>query len=131
MIILTVYRSVLLNVTAVNSLATGGYHLGKVVQDSVRPNVLLQKPDGGQDYSHQGPVGLHDAHVKITARADTAQAAALLGDEIRKALEDWTGTLFGCVVQMTEHMKSSDDYDEGAKVFMQIEEFTSFYTRTS
>lgn len=131
MLILVAYQNVLAAAPSVATLAGNRIFIGRVDQSTARPNVLLEMPEAGQDYSHSGPVGLFDAHVRITARADTDQTAFLLGEAIARALQGWTGTALGCAVQMTEHFNTMGGYDEGAKVFTQTEEFTAHFTRTS
>lgn len=131
MLILTAYKSVLVATPAVNNIVAGRIYIGRVDQNIIRPNVLLQMPESGQEYSHSGPTGLFDAHVRIIARADTDVAAFTLGEAIARTLQNWRGTAMGCAVQMTEHFNSIGDYDEAAKVFMQVEEFTAHFTRTN
>lgn len=129
MLILVAYKSVIVGAPAL--IAADKVFIGRVDQNTVRPNVLLEMPESGQDYSHSGPTGLFDAHVRITARADTDQAAFTLGEAIARRLQNWTGTANGCRVQMTEHFNSAAGYDDAAKVFTQVEEFTAYFTRTS
>lgn len=131
MLILSAYKSVLLATPAVNGIVLGRIYISRVDQNAPRPNVLMEMPESGQEYSHSGPAGLFEAHVKITARADTDQASFTLGESIARALQNWTGTAMNCKVQMTEHFNSMGGYDDTAKVFKQVEEFTAFYTRTS
>lgn len=128
MIILTLYRAVLAETAAVNSKAIGGFHLLRVDQEALRPNILLEMPESGSDYTHSGPVGLYDGHLRVTCRADTFQAAVQLGDAVRAALENWQGQRFGMTVQMTSHFNSAAGYDEGAKVYTSVQEFTAFFT---
>jgi hypothetical protein len=131
MIILAAYKAVLLATPMVTNIAEDRFYIGRVGQDVKRPNVLLKSDEQGQDYTHSGPVGVFDAHVRIIARADTDQGAFLLGDAIARALQDYTGTSQGCRIQMTEHFNSASGYDDAGEVFTQTEEFTSFFTRTS
>lgn len=131
MIILACYKSTLAATSAVNTIVSGRIYIGRVDQDALRPNILMEMPESGQEYTHSGPSGLFEAHVKITARADTDQAAFTLGEAIARALQNWTGTALNCKVQMTEHFNSMGGYDDAAKVFTQVEEFTSFFTRTA
>lgn len=127
--ILTVYRSLLANDAGITALRTGGIHMGRVSQDDPRPNILIECPESGEDYSHQGPAGLIDAHIRVTARADTFQAATLLGEAIEALLKVWTGTLFDHAVQLTEHFATNASYDDKAAVFTHVSEYTSFYRR--
>lgn len=127
MLILTVYRAVLLAAPTVSSKLNGGIHYGRVDQNEPRPNILLEMPESGADYTHSGPVGLFDGHLRATCRADTFQAATLLGDAVRAVLEDWTGEMFGCRIQLTEHFNSASGFDDKAQVFTHVSEYTSFF----
>lgn len=129
MIILTAYRARLLAVPAVVLRAPHGVHMGVVPQNQPRPHILLEMPEQGGDYTHSGPVGLYDGHLRVSCRADTFLAATELGDQVVLALQNWTGTYHGCAVQMTEHFNTMADYDNTAKVFRHISEYTAFYTR--
>lgn len=131
MLILAAYKSVLLNSPAVSSRAGSRIYLSRVDQNAQRPNILMELAAQGQDYTHSGPVGLFDAHIRITARGDTDQAAFFLGDAIARSLQMWTGSAEGCRVQMTEHFNSASGFDKDNSVFTQVEEFTSFFTRLS
>lgn len=100
-------------------------------QNALRPYILLEMPESGQDYSHSGPVGLYDAHVKVSCYADTADAANALGNAVVLRLQDWRGTLKGCSVQMTEHFNTAASFDKDAKLFVHLSEYTAFHTRIS
>lgn len=131
MIILVAYKAVLLAAPTVQQRVGQRIYIGRVGQDAARPNVLLELLEQGQDYTHSGPVGLFDAHVRITARADTDQAAFFLGDAIARCLQNWTGTAESVRVQMTDHFNSVAGFDDVNSVFTQTEEFTAFFTRLS
>ena len=131
MLILAAYKSVLVATPTVTARAGQRIYLGRVDQNALRPNVLMEMVESGQDYTHSGPVGLFDAHIKITARGDTDQAAFFLGDAIARRLQNWTGSAEGCRVQMTEHFNSSSGYDDANSVFTQVEEFTAYFVRLS
>lgn len=128
--ILTVYRYVLLNDATVSGLLGGDVHIETVNQSDQRPNILLEMPESGHDYSHQGPVGLRDAHVRVTARADSRQSAGALGKAIEDALKNWTGMQYSHTVQLTELFRSSSGYDDKASVFLSVSEYTSHFTRS-
>lgn len=129
MLILAAYKTVIVGAPAL--IAANKVFIGRVDQNTPRPNVLMEMVESGQDYSHSGPTGLFDAHVRITARADTDQDAFALGEAIARRLQNWIGTAMGCRVQMTEHFNSAQGYDDAAKVFTQTEEFTAYFTRAS
>ncbi len=131
MLILTCYRGVLLANAPISARARGGVHLGTVEEGARRRNVLLSLIGMGQDYRHQGAVALMDAGVRIEARADTPQAAGELGEMILDLLQDWTGTMFNCAVQMTKHENSMSGYDDVRKVHTYTHEFTSFYRKVA
>lgn len=129
--ILSAYRARLLAVSAVATRAVGGIHIASVPQTTIRPNILLELPEQGQDYSHSGPDGLFDGHLRITCRADSVTSAAELGEEVTLALQDWRGIYYGCRVQMTEHFNTMSGYDSAAKVFTHVSEYTAHFTRVS
>lgn len=129
MLILAAYKARLKSVSAVTSLISGGIWIGRVGQNDKRPNILILGPEEGQDYSHDGPVGLLDAHIQVICRADTADAASALGDAVVDALEDWAGVQSGCSVQLSERFKRMSDFDNKAEVFRDTSEYTAFYTR--
>lgn len=129
--IMTVYRSVIAGNGTISALRTGDVHIGMVDQNDPRPNVLIECPESGEDYSHQGPSGLIDAHIRVTARGDTFKSATQLGEAIQTVLKAYTGTLFSHQVQLTEHFATMAGYDDKAKVFTHVSEYTSFYRVTS
>lgn len=129
MLILTAYKGVLLANSPIATRARGGIHIGTVEQGALRPNILLSLIGSGQDYTHQGAVALMDAGVKVETRADTDKAAGELGEMVLDLLQDWTGTMFNCWVQLTEHDNSASGYDDKAKLHTYAHEFTSFYRK--
>lgn len=131
MMILAAYKARLLAVPAVATKLKGGIHVAVVGQNSLRPHILLEMPEAGQDYTHSGPVGLIDAHIRVICRCDTADAALALGDAVVAALENWTGTLSGCWVQLSERFNTAADFESGPNVFRHVSEYTAYYRRTS
>lgn len=105
--------------------------VARVDQNAPRPHILLELIETGQDYSHSGPVGLYDAHIRVTCRADVDTQALALGEATILRLQDWRGTLAGCRVQMTEHFNTAADFEAGTNVFRHITEYTAFFTRTT
>lgn len=131
MMILAAYKARLLAVPAVATKLKDGIHVAVVGQNSKKPHILLELLEAGQDYTHSGPVGLIDAHIKVTCRCDTADAALELGEAVVAALEDWTGTQCGCWVQLSERFNTAADFESGPNVFRHISEYTAYYRRTS
>lgn len=131
MLILAAYKSVIVTIPAITALVGQRIYLQRVDQNAGVPHVLLELLEEGQDYTHSGPTGLFDAHVRITARAATDAAAFTAADAIARALQNWTGEAGGCRVQMTEHFNSYGGFDKDNGLFTQALEFTSFYTRLS
>lgn len=105
--------------------------VARVDQNAQRPNILIELIEQGGDYTHSGPVGLFDAHIRVTCRADVDTQALALGEATILRLQDWRGTLAGCRVQMTEHFNTAADFEAGTNVFRHISEYTAFFTRTT
>lgn len=126
--ILTLIRA---RLTDAGVTPTGGLFIQVVDQNSPRPNTLLELGDDSDEWSHQGPVGLRDAHVIVHARADNAQAATVLSNQIVAALNDWMGTYFGMQVQLLRHLTTKAAYRDTSKVFIATAEFHVVYRRTS
>lgn len=125
--ILDVYRGLLLATPAVNSQMKGHYNLFVVAQGDLRPNMLLQLGDSGEDYSHQGTNGVVDAELIITSRADTAAAVSALDKAVHGTLKDFVGTSRGIEVHLTEAMSAKSNYDATNEVFEIVRTYTSFY----
>lgn len=121
--ILTLVKSVLQNNATVTSRRSGGVFLKRVGQNDARPNILLDMPEKHDDWTHQGPTGLFDAHLVVHSRGDTDAEAGLLGEAVEAALNGYTGTVYGMTVSQCRHINSRADYDDTAKVFVHISEF--------
>ena len=121
--ILTLVKSVLAADTAVTGLRDGGIFLKRVDQNEPRPNILLDMPEKNDDWTHQGPTGLFDAHLVVHSRGDTDSQAGLLGEAVEAALNDYTGTVYGMTVSQCRHINTMADYDDTAKVFVHVSEF--------
>lgn len=127
--ILAAVKSRLSVTNAVTSLLKGGIWIGHVDQNQPRPNILLEMPESGQDYAHDGPVGMIDAHLIVTSRADIDSVASQLGDEVDAALRQWTGCVLGCDVQLCALFGVHAEFDAENKVFKRVSEYTVFYRR--
>lgn len=129
--LLATYKAALLAVPDVATKLKGGIMIGRVDQNALRPHILLEVPEQGGDYSHSGPVGLYDAHLKVTCRSEVDASAIALGEAVILALQDFHGTLKGCAVQMTEHFDTAFTFDDSNSVFCHVSEYTAFYSRTT
>lgn len=129
--ILVLYRKLLLEDAAIAAIVDNRIYVDQVPQNTQKPNILLEMPDQGQDYTHSGPSGLIDAHLKVTCRADDAQGAATLGRLVVDLLEVWTGNRDGHEVDLTEHFKTSSMFHDKDKVFTHMSEYTSFFRKVS
>lgn len=105
--------------------------VSRVDQGAVRPNILLELVEQGGDYSHSGPVGLFDAHIRVTCRDEVDSVVAALGDATILRLQNWRGTAAGCLVQMTEHFNTMAGFDDKNGVFLHVSEYTAFFTRSA
>lgn len=127
MIVLTALRKVLQDEAAVVALAVGGIHLTEVAQDSLRPNINLMLISGSDDWSHDGNDGLYQELVRIYSRGDTFGEARTTAAAIKAVLNGYTGTEYGVYVKLTQLINSNGDYQDGAKVFRQIDDYRVSY----
>jgi hypothetical protein len=124
---LSAIRDVLKNDADVASYATGGIFFLQVDQGAERPNVMLMTVSGADDWTHQGPDGLHQDLIRIYSRADTYQHATELARRVRAALNGYIGSKFGIDVQLTQFLNTTGDYQDAAKIYRQIEDFRVTY----
>lgn len=129
--ILAAIKAYLQKVESVAAAGHTGIFVELVDQNKARPNILLQLVESGQEYSHQGPVGLIDAHVRVTCRADSADKVSALGDVVIRALEVFTGVEADCAVQLCARFDEASGYDEKAKVFTHVSDYTVHFSRLS
>ena len=131
MSILSLYRSALKGEETVSTLLSGNVHIELATQEDTYPNIVIEMPEKGQDYTHSGPSGLFDAHLKFHCRAETKEASIGLGEAVEAFLEDFQAVSSGIELQLTEQFESSFDYDDKHKVFSYLVEVTAFFRRTS
>lgn len=127
--ILTVYRSVLINNSAVAANIGSRVYLGRAPQNADRPNIILRQGGAGEEMTHSGPSGLRDAEIIVTSRGETAEDIGVLGGAVNEALTGWRGTIFGLWVQLTSPISQQTNYDDGAGVYEQINTYTAFYRK--
>lgn len=131
MIVLTALRKVMQGVPGLTGYATGGIHFLEVPQSASRPNVMLMTVAGGDDWHHQGPDGLHQDMVRIYSRGDTFEQAATLADRVRRGINGFVGEagIYGVTFDLIQHVNETGDYQDGAKVFRQIDDYRVTYRR--
>lgn len=127
--ILTVYKALLLDVSEIRDIVGKSVFIEKIDQNTIRPNILLQMPDQGADYTHDGITSLFDAHIKVTCRADTDQMASELGELVVHNFSRFIDTVHDLKIMMTRLDSEMSNYDTSAKVFEQVSEYTSFYRK--
>lgn len=129
--ILFVYRGILLGNSGITDLVGDRVFIDRVDQNSETPNILLEMPEEGQDYTHSGPSGLFEGHLKVIVRAAGRNERSNLGKLVRELLETWKGTESDLEVQLTEHFNTRSGFEEKAEVFTNTTEYTSFYREVS
>lgn len=125
--ILTVLRKRLQDSAGVTSIATGGIYMNNVEQASGRPNVMLMLVSGSDEWTHQGPDGLHQDVVRIYSRSDDMEGVGTLAAAINAALNGWSGAYYGVSVALTQHINRAGDYQDAAKVYRQIDDYRVTY----
>lgn len=130
--VLSSLRAVLKASSTVTTAAPGGVHILDIPEDSVRPNIMLMTVSGADDWTHQGPDGLHQDLVRIYFRGDT-QAGAIASAKAARAVLNGliTSAYYGVSIQLTQHVNTNGDYQDDAKVFRQIDDYRVHYRITA
>jgi hypothetical protein len=131
MIVLTALRKVLQDDAQVSGYATGGIYFLEVAQDAARPNVMLMTMTGSDDWTHQGPDNLNQDVVRIYSRGDSAEQAIVLAERVRTAINGYVeaAARYGIAIDLVQHINTTGDYQDGAKVFRQIDDYRVTYRR--
>lgn len=129
--IMSVYKAVMLENSDISTIVDTRIFVDLVDQNAVKPNILIEMPDQGQEYTHSGPSAVQDAHIKITCRGDTAGDVAALGKLVTDHLKSFIGTRSDLQVMLTEKFKVMSAFDKKAGVFTHVSEYTSFFKEVS
>ena len=130
--VLTAIRSILLGESTVAGTATGGVHMLDVSQDSKRPNVMLMTVSGAEGWTQTGPDGLHQDLVRIYSRGDTLEEALTMSDAIYNAFNGYVAAaaVYGVTIKLAQRVNQTGDYQDGAKVYRQIDDYRVTYRRS-
>lgn len=126
--ILTVPKKILADNSVVKGIVADRLDLMRAPQGRVLPSIMLMHISGGQEYSHQGPVGLWDGITRVYSRGKTDIETATLGSAVVKAMESWTGALLGYDIQLIQHLNTNADYTDDLSIFRQIDDFRIYYS---
>lgn len=125
--ILTLVKSVLESDTTVAGLLSGRVWIQRVDENDARPNILLRLMEDADEWSHDGPDGLQDAHLEVHSRGDADSEAGNTGSAVKAALNEYTGSAYGMTVHFLQHFNTRAEYDDARKVFVQVDEFRVVY----
>jgi len=121
--ILTAAKAILAAHPTVTLRRAGGIWIARVDQNDARPNLMLSLPSQDDDWTHQGPTGLYDANVLVHARGDTDEAAGLLGEAVKAALNNYIGAVYDMTIHQCRLLGVSSAYDDKAEVFIHTSDF--------
>lgn len=126
--VLSALRAALLADSAVLAAAVGGVHILEVAENSQRPNIMLLPVSGSDGWSHQGADGLHQDLVRIYFRGANQADAINLAQDARSVLNGLiTNAFYSVDIKLTQHVNTFGDYQDGAKIFRQIDDYRVHY----
>lgn len=82
-------------------------------QDQAAPYILFGRVDTDRDFTLQGPSGLADARIEITAYAPGYQQALTLSGKVRQALNGFLGTVEDVEILACRLDTDADTFEDG------------------
>lgn len=89
-------------------------------QNAAKPAVTFQRVDTPREYTHDGYAGLAHPRFQFACFALSQPASAAVAEQIRLALQGYTGTMGGVggvVVQFAVVVDQRDGYENDTKLF--------------
>lgn len=89
---------------------------GKLPQNPTYPAIAYAQISNPRQHTHDGPDGCVEARYQITAFSDSYAEAKGVAEDIREALDGFTGTMNDVEVAFTRHDGGRDVFDDQAEV---------------
>lgn len=122
--VLTLVKAMLERDAGVMALIKGSINLNKVVvQQGIRPDIVLMLMGGADGWTQSGPHGLFQQTVRIYYRGDSDEEATLLAKAGTKALNGRTAMAYGMEAKQCRRTNSVSDYNDEASVHRQIDSY--------
>lgn len=85
-------------------------YAGIIPESAALPAVAYQRISAQRDMAHDGPTGVAMPRYQFSIVASTYYQAVQIGDEIRKTLNGYTGTVGGVEILYIELLTDALDY---------------------
>lgn len=95
------------------------------------PAVTYFKVSGPRDETHQGPSGLVPARFQVSSWANTYDAAKVLSNNIRLALDGFVGSQSGVSIAGIELLNETDQGESEPDLYQVIMDFRVKYTEVT
>lgn len=104
---------------------------GHLPQGVARPALSYSRLTTERSSSHDGPTGHVAATMAIAAHGDTHAAAMVLGRQVARLLDGFTGTLGTVTIGYCEITNETDlDWADAADAWLYVVEATLYYEET-
>ena len=120
-------KYILVNDDTVKAITTRCYPV-TIPQYPTYPLILYTKISGMRDHALGGASGHAHPRFQIEAWAETYTAAKTLADAIRNALDDYSGTAAGTVIDSCLIDSERDIYESEIEVYRVIQDYFIWHT---
>lgn len=107
----------------VNAIVSGRVYPQIAAQGAAFPFVVYVINDLTPSDTKSGVSTLDEVRYEVLAIAETYAEAADLNEKIRTALDRYTGTISGVVVDSIQFTELETDYDDAAEVYIANSEY--------
>lgn len=88
-------------------------------QRPTRPYLVFRQTDAGpRQGAFDGDIGIADPRIEVDCYADTLASARAVSEQVRAALQRWSGTHASVVVLDARIEDEFDDYDEDIRAYV-------------
>lgn len=95
------------------------------------PAITYMKVSGPRDETHEGPSGLVPARFQVSSWGQTYDAAKVLSNSVRLALDGFKGTQSGVLIAGIELLNETDQGESEPDTFQTIMDFRVKYTEAT
>lgn len=101
-------------------------------QGAIFPHVVYQRVSSNKYHSIGGDTGEISHNYQIDIYAETYSGVKALAEKIRLTLQNFNGLLYtnGVTVKAVLMLNETDDFDEEAKIYRVMQEYSFMYKET-